>query len=178
MVNNGVMATPISQLINNKKEPDVKENFQPFNHQIKKKTKPSIENHLSMLEGGSRRINFEPRSDTNSMNNRILDFNIDSYRNSFNGKNNNLFKKEVIVKQERKPEIIVKKGNNFFKKIKDMFLIICIYIFIGQRRLSYLIKLYFPIFRRNTSSLPLLSLKGFLFGLIYMAIKKFISSNN
>lgn len=175
MVNNGVMSTPISQLINNKKEPEIKENFQPFNQEIKKENKPSIENHLNILEGGSRRISFEGRNDNN---NRILDFNINSYRNSFRNNHNKISEeKEVVVRQEKRPEIIVKKGINFFEKIKNMFLIIFIYIFIGQRRLSYLIKLYFPIFRRNNSSLPILTFKGFIFGLIYMAIKKFISND-
>tara|TARA_Y100000385_G_C13096268_1_gene641521 strand:- start:626 stop:1126 length:501 start_codon:yes stop_codon:yes gene_type:complete len=165
MVDNHVMATPISQLLK-KEEPKVKENFLPFNQTIKNvpEKQASLENHLNFLEGGSHKIDFPER-----INNRIFG---NSYAN------------KPVIKKLPKPDIrkeivkpVKKKRKSFFQKITDLLLIISIYVIISQRRLSYLIKYYFPFFRKNASSIPILSLKGFLFGLIYMAIKKFISSD-
>ena len=143
MVDNHVMATPISQLLK-KEEPKIKENFLPFNQQIKQmpQKQPSLENHLNLLEGGSHKIDFPER-----INNRIFE---------------NNYVTKPIVKQLPKPVIrkeivkpVEKKGKSFFQKITDLLLIISIYVIISQRRLSYLIKYYLPSFRKNNSSIPL-----------------------
>lgn len=84
----------------------------------------------------------------------------------------------VPVEKEEEEEVIVKsecQGDTFFDKIKSLIIITFLFVLLANKKVYLIIKQYLPFFNHFTSSLPRLILRGFILGLLYLTISKFLS---
>ena len=65
---------------------------------------------------------------------------------------------------------------NLSEKLKDLLILSLLFSLILNKKINRLIEIYLPFFDGFTSPLPKLLFRGFIMGLLYLTIKKFISN--
>ena len=67
------------------------------------------------------------------------------------------------------------KKDTFFDKIKSLIIITLLFVLIANKKVYIIIKKFFPFFNTFNSSLPRIFLRGFILGILYLGIDKFLS---
>jgi len=67
------------------------------------------------------------------------------------------------------------KTDSFFDKIKSLIILTFLFVLLANKKVYLIIKKYLPFFNNFGSSLPRLTLRGFILGLLYLTICKFLS---
>lgn len=166
--NNEKMSTPISQLIN-------KSDTESIEQIIISSESPVLE------DVNTNAINYNQNIHTN---------NIKTIQEN-HPQNNQLFRPEYGMMppsndiiftpknqkedSSEKEEIICQNNTNFFSKLKSLIIITLLFVLIANKKVYMLIKKFLPFFNNFSSSLPRLLLRGFILGLLYLTIEKFLS---
>jgi hypothetical protein len=67
------------------------------------------------------------------------------------------------------------KNDSFFDNFKSLIIITLLFVLLANKKVYLIIKQYLPFFNNFSSSLPRLVLRGFILGLLYLVISKFLS---